>query len=658
MKIKRVLGLVLAAIMVLALMPVAALAEEVSYQLNESMKLGLLDNAWAVLEEVEAEAMESGASAKEVTMAVYRAALQLELVDESSFTDLDDNGFFFTVDGMLCGYDYKARNVPFTTNLNDKVIESISNDIKNGPDALDVLLVAPYYGHDSSFTNQYKEEAQSLADATGGERVTLESYAATGPAIADAVVDAGIVIYDSHGTASGTSSYLCLTTNSGITSEDYSNGWAVSAGSAAYIDGRYIANHISGELPNNIFWMAICEGMKASGRGTTGTALLDAGAGCVYGYSQSVTFVGDYTYEETFWNEMKEGATVAEAFEVMVDTHGDCDPYGDAYPIVMSPLDPFPSNPDSPQTVYCDWTMFGEVEPIDIVSGSLSAETISMYERQTLTVDFMREPENANNYELVWASADNTIATVEGNKRRAEVTGVGEGETTISCNIMVEGNLFATLTADVVVEYMPNLNEAANVDGGTLTFDPGASYAWDSGFSSDGTRVCAISGNTGVQDSTSSMTLTVDMQEGDILNFEWMVSSETNYDKLTFYVNGTPNGSAISGTTNWAERTYTANSAGSYTFKWTYSKDYSVNSGDDCGYVDNVEIVRVGSGSDSPIGDVDGDLVVSSADALLILRYALELITFTDEQIALADVNGNGSVDMDDALLALRIAID
>ena len=71
--------------------------------------------------------------------------------------------------------------------------------------------------------------------------------------------------------------------------------------------------------------MAICEGMKRSGQGTTGAALLRAGAGVVYGYSQSVTFAGDYVYEETFWNLMKDfenPATVAEAFAQMVEEHG------------------------------------------------------------------------------------------------------------------------------------------------------------------------------------------------------------------------------------------------------------------------------------------------------------------------------------------------
>ena len=68
--------------------------------------------------------------------------------------------------------------------------------------------------------------------------------------------------------------------------------------------------------------MAICEGMKLSGRGTTGAALLRAGCGAVYGYSQSVTFVGDYKFEETFWNVIKEEGTIAEAYATMVDVWG------------------------------------------------------------------------------------------------------------------------------------------------------------------------------------------------------------------------------------------------------------------------------------------------------------------------------------------------
>ena len=54
------------------------------------------------------------------------------------------------------------------------------------------------------------------------------------------------------------------------------------------------------------------------------------------------------------------------------------------------------------------------------------------------------------------------------------------------------------------------------------------------------------------------------------------------------------------------------------------------------------------------IGDVDGDGVVTIADAMIIMHIGLGLIT---EQYDGADVNGDGIVDSTDALLAIRIAL-
>ncbi|MCR5611130.1 MAG: InlB B-repeat-containing protein [Clostridiales bacterium] len=55
------------------------------------------------------------------------------------------------------------------------------------------------------------------------------------------------------------------------------------------------------------------------------------------------------------------------------------------------------------------------------------------------------------------------------------------------------------------------------------------------------------------------------------------------------------------------------------------------------------------------LGDVDGDGEVTPADAVLIMRYALELISDIDEDMA--DVNGDGKVDLTDALIVLRHAM-
>ena len=595
MKTRKFLSLALALIMAFAMIPVASLAENVDGLVNEAAAMRKLDNAWAALDAAEADALAQGMSRTEVINAVYTAALNLNTVDKDSFSDFTKDGFYFTVDGMYCAYNYRLRNELNTdcAPVEEGVVLTKGNKksvaLKDA-ESPNVFLIAPYYGHDSTFTDQYKREAQSIAEATGGEYLLIQSTSATGPAIAENFPDKGVVIFDSHGSQSGTSSYLCLTTNSGITQEDYNNGWAVRSGSAAFIDGRYIEHHTPDTLSNCLVWMAICEGMKRQGQGTTGYALLRAGAGVVYGYSQSVTFVGDYMYEETFWNAMKNAddpATVADAFNLMVEEHGACDPYGDAWPIVMSEDDPFPANPDSAQTVNSQWTLFGNPEPVDITGFSLQQNAVEMYIGRTAEINFVRQPENANNYELVWTSSNESVATVTGNKRKATVTGISAGTATITCTVMVNGSVFGTATCEATVNIDTSLFDSLNVAGGSLQFGTSQPYGFEA--VTEGDRFLAKSNNASIGNSTATLTTTVQMAAGDTLTFDYYYSSENNYDWYRFKANGTEV-QKLSGTgmSDFASYTYTAASDGAYTFEWSYSKDSSVNGGNDCVKLDNV----------------------------------------------------------------------
>ena len=666
MSIKKIISIALCALMALALIPCAALAEGIAYEANEARGMKRWDNVWAVLDPVEAEMMALGANRAEVTLAVYKAALNCPLIDEGSITDLDDNEFTFTTDGMLGGYNYRVRNYDKApARANTSAINHVDpsaaaarvSNAKNGPTggAKDVLLVGPYYGADSTFTDQYKEEALSLAAATGGERVMLSHTQATGPNIASNYHDKAIVIYDSHGNciSSKNTSYLDLTTSNGLTTSDYSNGWAYNGGSFWGIDGRYIQNHATGTITNTFVWMAICEGMKVQGRGTTGTALLAAGCAAVYGYSQSVTFAGDYEYEATFWNEMKDGATAAEALEVMKATHGIPDPYGDAYPILMSPVDAFPSNPDGAQSVICDWTMY-PTEPVDLESWSLSSEAVTVYETFSDIVKFEKIPDNATLYELVWHSEDESIATAEGNNRKVRITGVSAGVTNIYAEVIVDGDVIGIANCSVNVLRTPTLSEAASAPSNLLNFTSTTSnYPWSTNFV-DGEPV-AKSGNVGVNNSTSTMQLVLQMEAGEQLTFRWKASSEDDYDFLKFYVNNTQFGDSLSGETEWATVTYTAAANGTYTFQWRFIKDQYVGSYDDCGYVDDVRYIRnITPGS----GDINADGSVDSVDALLALRYSMQMQELDAEQLARADVNGDGVVDASDALLILRAGMN
>ncbi|MBR5948108.1 MAG: hypothetical protein IKZ82_05605 [Clostridia bacterium] len=666
MKIRKLLTAALAGMMVLATVPALTIAEGTAALVGEANAMRKLDTTWAALENVEQAAMAAGKDRNQVINAVYQAALNLPNVDKDSFSDFAKDGFFFTVDGMLCSYNYRLRN-ELDTNVdaipeNEKVVVVKGNgNADKDAESPNVFLVGPYYGHDGSFTAQYREEAQSIADVTGGDYTLVQSTGATGPAIAANFPDKGVVIYDSHGSQSGTSSYLCLTTNSGITQQDYQNGWAVSAGSSAWIDGRYIENHVNATLPNCMVWMAICEGMKRQGQGTTGNALLNAGAGVVYGYSQSVSFRGDYDYEEVFWNEMKEGATVAEAIVVMKNAVGICDPYTNphAYPIIMSPDDPFPSNPDGPQNVNCEWTLFGNADPVALNSFTLSESEIEMYLGRTSTVTFNRVPDNANQYELVWTSANESVATVNGNNRRANILGTGIGSTTVNCAVMVNGQVFGTATVAITVVEDTSLRDALNVENGTLAFSTGENYPFVAE-EGDG-RFYVRSSNDGQANSVSSLATVIQMEAGETLTFEYKFSSETNYDFYNFKVNGSQI-QHLSGTNqnSWQTYTYTASSAGHYTFEWTFEKDVSVNGGDDCVKIDNV----VYSGDPGPSapsqpgdGDLNGDGTVAMADALIAMRIAMSTLEGTDEQIGHGDLNGDGIITMAEALEIMRMAM-
>ena len=362
-KLSKLLCAVLSLMLVLSVSFAPALAETIGDAIEEQTLFTQLDKAWAELDVVQEDLVNSKADAETVVKAIYDAAFECELIDEGSINEYREGiGFTFTVSGLACIYDYRVRvqsDKGYAT-PNEAVVEAI----RTMPSDEDILLIGPYYGIDGSFTNQYKNEANSLAGYTGGNVTLLQSSGATATAIVNNYLGKSVVIYDSHGTAGYGSSYLCLTTGTGITSEDLTNQWACSLGGGDYgIDGRYIQNHVNGDLGDCGVWMAICEGMKKSGNGVTGTALLQAGAGFVYGYSQSVTFAGDYKYEKTFWERMRQGDTVAQAFKVMTDTHGVYDPYGDAYPIVMSATDAFPSNPDSHQTVTSDWKLINNGTP-------------------------------------------------------------------------------------------------------------------------------------------------------------------------------------------------------------------------------------------------------------------------------------------------------
>lgn len=198
-----------------------------------------------------------------------------------------------------------------------------------------------------------------------------------------------------------------------------------------------------------------------------------------------------------------------------------------------------------------------------------------------------------------------------------------------------------------------DLNTALNADGGALTFSTeGFDYPFI-GISVDG-RLAGVSDNAGMDYSNSGVKLTLNMQQGETLTFDYRVSSEQNYDKFIFKVNNSQVFTK-SGEISWQSFTFTANSTGSYAFEWRYEKDQSMAGGSDCAWLDNVRYSG-GQSSFAP-GDVNMDGSVSITDALLVMRNTMGLVSLSPEQLLLADFDGNGEVNMLDGVMIMRHAL-
>ena len=213
----------------------------------------------------------------------------------------------------------------------------------------------------------------------------------------------------------------------------------------------------------------------------------------------------------------------------------------------------------------------------------ITAQDVTVLQTKTAQIEYTVLPENATITDVTFTSADESIATVSAT---GVVTGVAVGETTIT--IASVSNPEVTATINVTVEYFPTLNEALNVNGGTLEFTNDATYPWI--VEIDGDRIYAMSGNGGVNSSVSTLTLVVNAAEGDALSFDfkaWGEGSSTIYDHCIFSVDDEPQFDYGAYQNDW--ETYNlVFTAGEHTLTWTFTKDTSVNGAGDYFAIDNV----------------------------------------------------------------------
>lgn len=450
---KRMLALLLMISMIFSLFPAVAMGAdepqaEVDWITAEEDALVQAD----ILDSIDSFFSASAKRSSELTLSDYVEATDdiMELVIasetylEDSIVERGDGFFWQTTAGITCGYfpedRYKADQQVATKSVNTSALANWNYD-KAGKN--DVCLIAPMYSEDTTFTDQYTKEALAIAEATGGTAYGLIDETADVNTIAQAIEKCGVVIFDSHGgtdwqvfyggsdgngeadnTSEANTSYIWLSSGDGMTSADcayvqgtygrYPHAYKDTYGN--YLtDGTAIANHMSKNSENCILWMAICLGMATDGMCAP---LRAKGVPVIYGYSQSVTFYGDYKYEEVFWDNMIDGSTVAEAISAMKSKYGSWDPYYKnytqsnaiknyvAFPIVVSDEDAYPGQGkvDAIQTVKSSYKLLSIGEPVTVTLSTPNGTTL----QQGLSGTAMNLPTMAsqNGYSFVGWTAE------------------------------------------------------------------------------------------------------------------------------------------------------------------------------------------------------------------------------------------------------------
>ena len=100
-------------------------------------------------------------------------------------------------------------------------------------------------------------------------------------------------------------------------------------------------------------------------------------------------------------------------------------------------------------------------------------------------------------------------------------------------------------------------------------------------------RYCAKSGAI-VEDQSSALTLVFRSTESGNISFFRRVSTEANWDFLAFYIDGQEQ-ERWSGEHWWNEFSFSTE-PGQHIYKWIYTKDHTVNAGNDCAWIDYITL--------------------------------------------------------------------
>lgn len=369
------------------------------------------DRLWRQIDKLCATVTKRGTASGEASFAALSDEIYA-LVEASGTAEsgsLAANGDFIRwVDaetGVPCCYspDHEAEKAGMTLQTQTAAAEDVRDLLRSAgpartqtnldcPQSLNVGLLQPFwqsnehYGGNGflRYSQFFLQQANLLAQKTGGELIRFGMENVTPDTIAYTLQNCGIVLINSHGTTDykngsdttsrANSSYLWLTSDNGsiadikelLHPEDYTtthNGIygvysdVYYSGSDYCVNGTVLANHMTANAPGSLVYFGCCLGMATDG---LAAPLREKGVEAVFGFTQTVTFKGDYSYMLSLTGSLLDDDTLSEAIAAAKREVGITDPYklkNPCYPIVVSSSDPYPGkgSVDAPQAVTSSW---------------------------------------------------------------------------------------------------------------------------------------------------------------------------------------------------------------------------------------------------------------------------------------------------------------
>ncbi|WP_028582570.1 C39 family peptidase [Desulfogranum japonicum] len=251
---------------------------------------------------------------------------------------------------------------------------------------------------------------------------------------------------------------------------------------------------------------------------------------------------------------------------------------------------------------YSDHTMtwggsYSGMELLSVSIVNLQATTTATLTGLTITGPTSMNENSSETYTATatWSDGSTTTASPSWSENSPYTTISSSGilsASSVSSNQLVtvsasysSGGVTQTDTHNVTIMNVATITLGAALDNTSLQWVTGGNGEW---FGQPSTTYYGGDAAQGgdIDHSEESYLQTTVIGPG-TLSFYWKVSSENWYDYLRFYIDGTEQSGSISGSTGWAQKTFTL-TFGSHVLKWAYTKDSSVSSGDDTGWVDKV----------------------------------------------------------------------